>query len=130
MVNSEDFIHHEILHCVAYVCDLPKENLIAGLTLNQCVPCITNTHDFSEATPCEPRNGKSILTAIKELHQQIPDGDVWKSAQVAKEYGLNGVNQPWWAIFLISTFTRSSHQIPSMGYTKFFKNTWPQGTPA
>lgn len=81
---------------ISYIADTPEQSLVSG-TSPRSSPMSVATHDeFGDGLRHDPRTAEHTLRAIAKLCSRVHPDDHEKFLKVAKSYGLNGVDKPFW----------------------------------
>jgi len=46
--------------------------------------------------PCQPRTGAEIIETLQMIRDEHPNATTWQFKMLAREYGLSGVEHPFW----------------------------------
>lgn len=99
MIDCSGHLRKEMAFFAAYIADLPEQAMNAVIAPPNCVSCIASYDELGDSEPCAPRTGNSILQTLAKICAENPNATTFEFAQIAKKYGLNGVEEPWWADF-------------------------------
>ena len=81
---------------VAYIADLPEQQLIAGVAKNASPVTMAEQSQFGDPIPAAPRTREQILRQIQEACSKAHPWDLVAFQKVAKSLKLLGVHQPFW----------------------------------
>ena len=84
----------------AYIADLPEQQALACVTTGYSPSSLAGPYELGNAHPSKLRSGAHTLNIIKKVGQASSEGDLAKFKKHAKEYGLNGVDRPFWRNWL------------------------------
>lgn len=98
MVDASGFLRHVVMRLMAYIADLEEQWLLAALMKNECPNCLADYHDLDAVEVCAPRTSNSILADIKRVRDHSPTADTWEFALLASDFGLCGVEHPFWEL--------------------------------
>lgn len=81
---------------VAYIADLPEQQLIAGVSKNASPVTMAELSQFGDSTPAAPRTREKILRLIQEACSKAHPWDLVAFQKAAKALKLLGVHLPFW----------------------------------
>ena len=81
---------------VAYIADLPEQQLIAGVSRNASPVTMAELSQFGDPTPAAPRTREKILHLIQEACRTAHPWDLVAFQKAAKSLKLLGVHLPFW----------------------------------
>ena len=88
----------------AYIADLPEQQSIACVTTNYAPSSLAGPSELGNECPSKIRTSTCTLKTIEEINEKLrqanAQGDLTKTRKVAKDYGLNGVDKPFWRDWL------------------------------
>ncbi|KIK77102.1 hypothetical protein PAXRUDRAFT_17724 [Paxillus rubicundulus Ve08.2h10] len=103
---------------VAYITDLPEQQLIACISKNASPMTTATLPQFGDSVPHPRCTGVSTLTQIEDLCHQVHPWDIISFQKKVKEVKLLGVHLPFWqdwkfmdpAIFLVGEILHMCHK--------------------
>ena len=103
---------------VAYIADLPEQQLVACVSRNASPVTTATLPHFGDAEPHGPRTGQATLEQIKNLCDEVNPWDIVNFQKKAKLIKLLGVHLPFWrdwrfadpAYFLIGEILHTCHK--------------------
>lgn len=118
MTDALGYIRSCYTPLVAYIADLPEQQLIACVAKNASPVTTATLAEFGDATPHPPRNGSSTLKQIEDLCREVDPWDLASFQRKAKAMKLLGVHLPFWrnwrfadpAIFLNGEILHTCHK--------------------
>ena len=67
----------------------------------------------------KPHSGNGILETLQSIRAEYPDATTWQFKKLAKEYGLSGVEQPFWEQLPLDIIRVLSLDLLHGGYKSF-----------
>jgi hypothetical protein len=96
MTDSLGYIQNCFTPLVAYIVDLPEQQLIAGVAKNASPVTMATLPEFGDPFPHPPRSGATTLQQIADLCADTHPWDITTFQQKAKAIKLLGVHLPFW----------------------------------
>lgn len=96
MTDSFGYVRNCFTPLVAYVADLPEQQLIAGVSKNASPVTTATMPQFGDSFPHPPRTGRHTLQQIVELCAAVHPWDITTFQKQAKAIYLLGVHLPFW----------------------------------
>lgn len=96
VTDSLGYIRNCFTPLVAYVADLPEQQLIACVSKNASPVTTATLPEFGDPNPHPPRTGKATLKQISDLVSQANPWDIVTFQRLAKAAKLLGVHLPFW----------------------------------
>lgn len=81
---------------IAYVADLPEQQLVASMSKNASPMTTITVSQFSDPFPYPPHNGHHTLQQIMELCEVINPWDIASFQKKGKAIHLLGIHLPFW----------------------------------
>lgn len=118
MTDSLGYIRNCFTPLVAYIADLPEQQLVAGVAKNASPVTMATLPEFGDPFPHPPRSGTTTLQQIADLCADTHPWDIATFQQKAKAIKLLGVHLPFWRnwkyanpmYFLIGEILHSGHK--------------------
>jgi len=118
MTDSLGYIRNCYTPLVAYIADLPEQQLVACVAKNASSVTTATLPQFGDPEPHEPRTGQATLEQIKNLCEGVNPWDIVNFQKKAKLIKLLGVHLPFWrdwrfadpAYFLIGEILHTCHK--------------------
>ena len=118
MADSFGYVQNCFTLLVAYVADLPKQQLVAGVSKNASPVTTTTMPQFGNSFPHSPCTGRHTLQLITDLCAGVHPWDIATFQKKAKAIYLLGVHLPFWRnwkfvdppYFLISEILHTCHK--------------------
>ena len=118
MTDSLGYIHNCYTPLIAYIADLPEQQLIACVAKNASPVTTATLPQFGDLEPHEPCTGQATLEQIKNLCEEVNPWDIINFQKKAKLIKLLGVHLLFWqdwrfadpAYFLIGKVLHMYHK--------------------
>ena len=87
---------------IAYIADLPEQQLIMGVSRNASPVTMAKIPQFGDPTPAAPQMHKKILCLIQEVCRTAHPWDLIAFQKAAKSLKLLGIHLPFWHNWMFS----------------------------
>jgi hypothetical protein len=102
----------------AHIADLPEQTMIACVSKNVSPTTLVTQAQFGDGTAHPPHHGSDTLHKLHELCKITDPWKVREFQELAKQYFLSGVHQPYWrnwghadpSIFLVPEILHACHK--------------------
>ncbi|KAI6022658.1 hypothetical protein EDC04DRAFT_2936511 [Pisolithus marmoratus] len=118
MTDALGYVRNCFTPLIAYIADLPEQQLVACIAKNASPVTTATLSQFSDTFPHPPRSGAHTLRQIQELCAVVHPWDITNFQKKAKAIKLLGVHLPFWrdwkyadpACFLNGEMLHSCHK--------------------
>jgi len=117
--------HHRLVISVlmSWSVDLLEHQDLLGLGTYSGVKCMARYKELDLAEdgvpPCQPRDSAGIIETLRMIRAEHPNATTWQFKNLAKEYGLSGVEHPFWEGLPLDTVRVISLDLLHGGYKSF-----------